>query len=253
MIPYLRLYDSSIFNYLRYEVIPLHFSERVTNDSLVQVEDSNTYALDSTMEPSPVSYGRGFVLFDESTVNGRQVADTSAEQTSTITVNGASSYTIDYVGGRILNPNTPPTSITYKWYYVSVMQGWPGTTPPPLPCVALTMDSTQKSPFQLGGGTKDTIKATLHVFATSEAEKKDITDVLYQALYCRSIPIRNWHQGSYLDYDGSFTGFAPTTVSGLSGGYFKDVKTSLTDSRTSWSELNRYRSKIDFVFEVYKD
>ncbi len=253
MIPYLRLYDSSIFNYLKYEVIPLHFAERVNNDSLVKVADSNIYALSSSMEPSPVSYGRGFVLFDEDTVNGRLVADTSVEQTNAVTVNGASSYTIDYVGGRIINPDTPPTSISYKWYYVSVMQGWPGTTPPPLPCVALDVESTQKSGFQLGGGTKDTIKATLHVFATSEAEKMDITDVLYQALYGRSISIRNWHEGSYLDYNGTYTGFSPSVIPGLSNGYFSDVKTTLTASRASWSELNRHRSKIDFVFEVYKD
>jgi hypothetical protein len=209
--------------------------------------------INSSRDPSPFSHGRGLVLFDEETVNGRLVADTTAEQSSQITVNGASSYTIDYARGRVLNPNTTPTSITYRWYYVSVIQGWPGTEPPPLPCVALDIDSTSITGFQLGGGSKDIVKGTIHIFATSEAEKKDITDLIYQSLYNRSLPINNWHQGDYLDYNGSYTGFTPTTVSGISSGFFKEVKASYVSDRFSWSELNRHRSKLDFVFEVYKD
>src|SRR6188508_1377938 len=224
MIPYLRLYDSSIYNYLRYEVIPLHFSELVVDDPLV-LESTGVYKVDfSGQPPAPDSMGRGFVLFDEATVNGRLFADTTAEQTAQVTVVGPTSYEVDYVGCRILNPDAPPTSITYKWYYVSVIQGWPGSEPPPLPIVALDIDKTDKDGFQLGGGSKDTIQGSVYVFATDEAEKKDITDVIFQAMFNRTLPIFNWHQMSYLDHDGTYAGQTPTTVSGLSTGYFKDVK-----------------------------
>lgn len=253
MIPYLRLYDSSIYNYLRYEVIPLHFSERVENDLLVYDAKSDSYVLNSKMQPSPVSTGRGFVLFDEDTVNGRLVANTTSEQASQVAVSGPSVYDIDYVNGRILNADSPPTSISYRWYYVSFIQGWPGSDPPPLPCVALDIETNKKAGYQLGGGSKDTVHGAVHVFATSEAEKKDITDTIYQAMYNRTISIRNWHEGSYLDYDGTYTGFVPGPVEGVSNGFFKDVTASYVSARLSWSELNRYRSKLDFVFEVYKD
>lgn len=253
MIPYLRLYDSSIFNYLRYEVIPLHFSEQVVNAPLV-LESTGVYRVDfPDVPPAPDSYGRGFVLFDEFTVNGRLVADTTDEQSNQISVTGATSYDIDYVRCRILNPNSAPTSITYKWYYVSVIQGWPGAEPPPLPIVALDIDESDKDGFQLGGGSKDTIEGSIYVFATDETEKKDITDLIFQSLYNRTLPIYNWHQVSYLGQDGTYTGQTPTTVSGLSNGYFKEVKAIYTGARMDWSEINRHRSRIDFTFEVLKD
>ncbi len=253
MLPFLRLYDSSIFNYIRYEVIPLYYSERVENDPLIFNSTNNSYTVDFTSTPSPSSPGRGFVLFDEYTVNNNLVADTSSEQTNQIIVNGASSYEIDYVGCKILNPNTPPTSITYSWYYVSVIQGWPGAEPPPLPIVALDIDATTKAGYQLGGGSKDIVRGSVYIFATSEAEKKDITDIIYQSLFNRTLPIRNWHQVNYLDYDGTYTGLTPTTVSGLSNGFFKEVDAVYEGARMDWSELNRHRSRVDFVFEVYKD
>ncbi len=253
MIPYLRLYDSSIFNYLRYEVIPLHFSERVENDSLIYEASENAYKVKFSVQPSPDSMGRGFVVFDEMTVSGRLVADTSAEQTNQVTVVGASSYNIDYINGRILNPDATPSLITYRWYYVSVIQGWPGVNPPPLPVVALDIDATTKAGYQLGGGSKDTIRGSVYVFATSEAEKKDITDVIYQAFFNRSLPINNWHEVNYLNYDGTYTGLVPTTVSGITKGYFKEVNANYTGARLDWSELNRHRARVDFVFEVLKD
>jgi hypothetical protein len=134
-----------------------------------------------------------------------------------------------------------------------VIQGWPGESPPPLPCVAVDIDKTKISGFQLGGGSKDTIKGTIHVFATSEAEKKDLTDLIYQSLFNKSLTINNWHEGDYLDYNGTYTGFTPAPVPGISSGFFKEVDTSFTSQRLSWSELNRHRAKVEFVFEVHKD
>lgn len=252
-VPFLRVYDASIINYLKYEIFPLYFTEQVVNEALVYSADLRGYVTESLMEPLPTSPGRGWAVFDEATVGGRSQVDVTVEQTSQVTVVGASSYTIDYPGGRILTPDTTPTSVSYSWYYVSVVEGWPGTDPPPLPIVAVDIDTTSKSGYQLGGGTKDTIEGTVYVFATSEAEKKDITDIIYQAFYNRSLLIGNWHEGTYLDFDGTYTSFLPSAVSGLSSGVFKDVTARLNGPRIDWSEVNRHRSSVNFVFEVFKD
>jgi len=252
-IPYLRIYDASVINYLKYEVIPVNFTEQVVNEPLVFDSSLGGYVTQSSMLPLPTSPGRGWALFDEAEVNGRTVIDTSAEQTSQVTVNGAATYTIDYPGGRILSPDTVPTSVSYSWYYVSLIEGWPAGDPPPLPVIAVDVDKTNKAGYQLGGGTKDIVEGSVYVFATSETEKKEITDVIYQALYNRTLSIRNWYEGSYLDFNGTYTGFQPTTVSGLSSGAFTEVSANLRGPRMDWSEVNRHRSRVTFTLEVYKD
>jgi hypothetical protein len=252
-IPYLRIYDASIVNYLKYQVLPLNFTEYIQDEPLVFSAELNGYVAVTAMEPSPTSRGRGWALFDEQIVNGRTVVDVTSEQSAQVTVTGASSYTIDYPGGRILSPDSPPSTVSYSWYYVSLVEGWPGIDPPPLPCVAVDIDQTTKTGYQLGGGSKDIIKGTVYVFASNETEKKEITDVIYQSLYSRTLPVRNWHEGSYLDFNGTYTGFSPTTVSGLSTGAFVDVKANLAGPRFDWSEINRHRAQVDFTFEVYKD
>jgi hypothetical protein len=252
-IPYLRIYDASIINYLKYEVLPLNFTETIVNEPLVYSEALQGYVTEPLMVPSPTSAGRGWSLFDETTIGNRTTINTTAEQAANISVTGASTYTIDYLQGRIINPDTTPTTVSYSWYYVSLVEGWPGVDPPPLPAVAVDIDSTVKMGYQLGGGTKDVIRGSVYVFATSETEKKEITDVIYQSFYNRTIPIGNWHEGGFLDFDGTYSGFQPTTVSGLSSGYFVNVEARLDGPRDDWSELNRYRSRITFVFEVYKD
>lgn len=251
--PYLRVYDASIVNYIKYEVLPVHFTETIEDEPLVFDSNLGGYVTNSLMEPSPTSRGRGWVLFDEVEVNGRTFVDTTAEQTNQITVVGASSYTIDYINGVVKNPDTAPTSVTYSWYYVSLVEGWPGIDPPPLPVVAVDIDNTKKNPFQLGGGSRDIITGAVYIFATSEVEKKEITSVIEQSLYNKTLVIGNWHEGGYLDFDGTYTGFQSTTVSGVSVGYFTNVSSDLKGPRMDWSEINRHRSKVSFTFEVNKD
>lgn len=252
-IPYLKIYDASIINYLKYQVLPVHFTEQVVDEPLEYDSELGGWVVVNLMSPSPTSPGRGWALFDEVEVNGLTVVDTSAEQTTQVVVTGASTYDINYLNGAIINPDTDPTSVTYNWYYVSLVEGWPSAEPPPNPVVAVDIDKTVKSGFQLGGGTKDIIHGSVYVFASSESEKKDITDVIYQSMYNRTIPIGNWHEGTYIDFDGTHTGFQPTSVSGLSSGAFVDVEANLNGPRMDWSEVNRHRSRIRFVFEVYKN
>ena len=253
MIPYLRLYDSSVHNYLKYEIIAPRFTETEEDIPLVFDSTLNGYIADTDMTPSPTSRGRGWAIFDENTVNGRIVVDTTAEQTTKVNIAGASTFDIDYANGRILNWDTAPTTATYDWYYVSVIQGWPGLAPPELPVVAIDLEQSIKTGYQLGGGTKDILRGAVHIFATSHGEKLDLADVVYHALFNRQITIGNWHEGSYLDFDGTYSGFVPTTVSGLSTAYFTDVQSSLVGPILEWSELNRYRASITFGLEVLKN
>lgn len=253
MIPYLRIYDLSVINYLKYEVLPPAFTESVEGELLVpHATIAGSYVTNSTIEPSPVSPGRGWVPFDEAVVGGNLVVDTTAEQAGQITVYGATTYKIDYPNGRIFDVDAVPTSVDYNWNYVSVIEGWPGSEPPPLPIVAVDMERALKSGYQLGGGSRDTVDGTVYVFATDEGEKRDITDVIYQSFFSRTIPIRNWHEGGYLDYDGTYADFSPAPVSGLSQAAFLNVEAALNISHADWSELNRHRSKISFTLEVFK-
>ena len=175
-IPYLRVYDASIINYLKYEVLPVYFTERIVNEPLVYSDSLGGYVTQASMVPNPTSMGRGWALFDEVVVGNRVIVDATTEQSTQVTVSGADTYQIDYPGGRIINPNTAPMSVSYSWYYVSLVEGWPGSEPPPTPIVAVDVDRTVKEGYQLGGGTKDILHGSVYVFASSETEKKEITE-----------------------------------------------------------------------------
>jgi hypothetical protein len=254
MIPFLRIYELSIINYLKYEVIPVHFLEESPSETLVLDSTLGGYVPQTLLLPSPTSRGRGWAFFDEATVNGQIIIDVSAEQTSRVAVTGATTFTIDYVNGVIKNPDTAPTSITYFWNYISFVEGWPGEFPPPLPVVAVDINVSERQGYQLGTGSRDVIHGSVYIFATSEQEKRDIASVINDGLHNRTLAIKNWHEGSYLDYDGTFnTDFSPTTVSGVGLGVFKNVVSNLTGPRADWSEVNRHRSRVDFEFEVFRD
>jgi hypothetical protein len=254
MLPYLRIYVTSIVNYIKYEVLPINFLEYVEGLPLIPGSVAGTYIIDSAeLSPNPAGAGRGFFPFDESSVGGKPYIDTTSEQTTRITVNGASSYDIDYLTGTIKNVDATPSSVDFYWNYVSVVEGWPGIDPPEIPIVAVDIQTKQGQGYQLGLGTKDIVSGSIHIFSSSESEKQEITDAIHVGLDSRSISIVDWTNGGYLNYDGSFnTSFAPTTVSGVSSGFFTNVVSRLDLPRFDWSELNRHRSKITFEFEVYR-
>ena len=253
-IPYLKIYELSVANYLKYEVLPKQFLEQEQNVALIYDASLDGYVSQSNMIPSPVSAGRGWAFFDELSISGNVVIDTTAEQTSRVSVIGASTYDIDYNNGIIYNPDSTPTAVSYYWNYVSFILGWPGTDPPPLPVVALDVDESVRQGIQLGGGSNDILSCSLYVFATSEIEKLEIIGQLYDALYNRTLTIQDWHEGSYLNFDGTFnTSFTPTPVSGLGHGFFSNVISSSSGPRVGWSEVNRHRGKITFDLEVLRD
>jgi hypothetical protein len=249
----LRLERISLFNYIKYEVIPTEFSERASNEALVYDAALNAYTPDTSLDPSPTSEGRGWVFFDDSTVDGRIVVDSSQVQTSKISVVGASSYTINYTNGRITNPNTVPTSISYFWNYVSVIDRWLDTTPPPLPCVSLKIEESRKSGFQLGGGVKNTRTVYFDIFATSSAEREDISELIHNNLFNRRITIKDFSSGDYLNYDGTFNTSLSLPLDTLGSIFFLDVVQRNINLPNEWSDLNKYRSTVIGTYESLVD
>ena len=254
MIPYLRLYTLSIFNYIKYEVLPKSFTEEVTGSTLTQ-DITGNYVIDTNPKsyPNPLGEGRGLVMFDEVLVGTQLISDLTSEQTTKCNVPGVATYSIDYLNGRVLNASSAPTTIDYSWNYVSTIIGWPGDEPPQLPIVAIVLDSSSGSGFQLGGGVKDSVKGDIHVFATSELEKQDISNAIYKSLNNKSLTIGNWHEGSFSGFEGEYTGFVPQQEVTVTRGALLDVSTNLVLNNFDWSELNRYRSSIRFSMEVLAD
>lgn len=242
----------SLYYYLKYEVISPAFAENVTNDSLEYDASLGGYVAQATgVEPSPTSEGRGWVFFDDTLVGDKYVVDTSAEQTSKVSVTGASSYTVDYVRGVIKNPDATPTSVSYYWNYVSVLKYWPGVTPPPLPFVTISIESTTKEGFQLGGGVKNIRRVYIDIFATNTLERDDLTDTIQTALFDRTIAIKDFSTGSYLKYDGTFDTSLSLPLDSLGYMYMMDAEARNVHISSDWTEINKYRSTISSMYESF--
>lgn len=246
----LSLEQMAVYNYLKYEIVSPNFSEQVSGDSLTYDASLGGYVADATnVIPSPVSNGRGWVFFDDSLVDGSYIVNADAEQSSKVVVAGASSYTLDYARGVIKNPNTVPTAVSYYWNYVAVLKHWPGVTPPELPFVTIGIESSIKRGLQLGGGTRNIRSLYVDVFATSALERDDITDVIHTALFNRTITIKDFSGGGYLNYDGTFNSSLVLPL-----GTFGHICTTDTSSRVlrngaDWTDINKFRSVISCTYE----
>jgi hypothetical protein len=249
----LRLENSSIFNYMKYEVISPQFTEQATNESLSYNSSTGGYVAQSSYVPSPISDGRGWVFFDDTTVNGRIVVDASQEQNAKVTVTGASSYTINYLTGAIHNPNGVPTAVSYYWNYVSVISYWPGTNPPPLPFISMSIDSNKKEGFQLGGGVKNVRKVYFDIFASSASERDDLSDAVHSALFNRTITMKDFSDGNYLNYDGTFNTNLSYPLDILGNVRFIEIEHKNLHSVGDWSDLQKYRSIVSGTYESYVD
>lgn len=248
----LRLENTSLFNYIFYQVISPQFSEQLEED-LVYNPSTGVYEVRSRMEPSPTSEGRGWVFFDDSLVNGDYIVDTSAEQTSKVSVTGASSYTINYLNGTISNPDTTPTSVSYYWNYVAVLPRWPGTKPPPLPFVSLKIESSEKTGFQLGGGVRDLRTVYFDIFATSDEERDDISEAIHSAIFNRNISIKDFSDGWYLNYDGTFNTSLSLPLSSLGSLRFIEANHKNLHFSDDWTGFNKYRSVVSGTYESFVD
>lgn len=262
----------SIQHWLREAILPLRWVERIENVDLLYSPERQRFEAWPVWLPNFLDEGRGWVYF-ENVGSGGCVLNSvpTEEQTSRITVfneNGVvisgTHYKVNYRDGAIVanggtvTPQGIPTTINFTQHYVSLIDGWPGTEPPDPPIVAIQTENFDKRPFQLGGGRKAVRNYTLHLFCTSSAERDDLTEFLYDALYNRHIPIIDYREGEPLKYDGTFN---PTYSGSLlrihtnddALLYFRDVRSEYINVRQNWNDLNRWRSKITFTVESYRD
>ena len=269
----MKLEDMSIQHWIKEAILPLKWVEKVTSCPLVYSTARVRYEADIIWLPNFLDEGRGWVYFEN--VGSQSCVLNSvptAQQTTRVTVYNASAgvispshYTINYADGAILvngggltTPDGTPTTVDFVQHYVSVMDGWPGTEPPDPPIVAIQTEDFDKQPFQLGGGRKAVRRYTIHVFATSSAERDDLTEFLYDALYNRHVPVIDYRSGEPLHYDGTFDTTYSGTILTLNNNddallYFRDVKGKNINARPDWSDLNRWRSMITFTTESYRD
>lgn len=266
-----RMEDMSLQTWLKHVLLPLKWIEKVVNVPLEFNGDKNRFEAQIVWLPNFLDEGRGWTIFDPQGFNSCVVNNIpSAEQTSRITVyneNGSvinpSNYVVNYSEGSILaingtsTPEGVPTSIDFYQQYVSVIDGWPGTNPPSTPIVAVETGPYQKDPLQLGPGRITRRNMTVHIFATSSAERDDLTEFLLDAFNNRHLPIFDFRQGEPLNYDGTFNQNWTGKLLKLHTNddalfYFRKVRADTISSRSEWGDLNRWRSKVTFVSEAYR-
>jgi len=279
----LRQEDASVYSYLKEVVLTsfIEFQEKdtVTYSDVLSNSTYRVYTTNTDLEPSPFSRGRGIVYFDdlsnEQLVNSTTYSGTKEQKTrvrlydESYSVIGDTTYIVDYVDGSLLTLyDVTPVYIDYYWHYVSLVDEWSLVATTKAPIVVLDIDSTKKEGFQLGGGKKVTRKGSLVIFASSSAERNDITEVLYDSLYLKSCALYDFPKGAALEYDGTFKGrketlnkdtnlYGRTTVSGSSNLKFENVEMKhislpLTETfGTLPTDLNAYRARIKFDLVSY--
>lgn len=284
----LRKEDLSVYLYLKDRLLA-DFIEFEEKDELLYSNDlssdtTDVYQIQSFSEPSPYERGRGLVYFDDLT--GQQLVNDTTfsgtpEQSNRVTVYDTDlnvisdqNYMIDYIDGRIITTTSVvPKYIDYFWNYVSVVDEFSAITAADPPVVVLDIHGTDKTGYQLGAGKKVIRKVMVHIFASSPAERNDLTEAIYDGLYLKCCPLYELSQGSVLEYDGTFFGrkynlnkdetlFSRATVSGTSRLLFDHVSSrninlplAMTKGRdeVTLSDLNAYRSKITFDLLSYTD
>lgn len=268
-----KMEDMSLQHWIKGVLIPMKWVERVTNVPLVFNADKARFDAQIVWLPNFLDEGRGWVYFDG--VSSSACVRTSVpneEQTTRITLfneTGStidpSHYTVNYTEGAITavgtttTPDGVPTTIEFTQYYVGVIDGWPGTETPELPFVAIEMEGYKKVPRQLGSGRIARRNCTVHIFATSSSERDDLTEFLYDAFYERHIPILDFREGEPLNYDGTYNTTFSGTLLQLANNddslfYFRNVQSDYINTRRSdFNDINRWRSKITFVAESYRD
>lgn len=260
---------------------------------------------DSDLTPLPTDYGRGWVFFDcplldddgecIDNVNEHYVLVSGTDALGafcmgtpeqdmrvclydeSLTVISGAQPLIDYADGCIVfsDGSLTPKYVDYYWNYVSVLDAWPVGNAPEPPVVVLALDQTNKGGYQLGGGILIRRQGKLHIFASSSAERADLTEVLYDSLYHKCIPVFEFTTGDVLDSDGTFYGrknnnnkltslFNRITLNDL--GYLhggmtfhnveaRNVKTQLLlDGHQGTIQaglLNAYRATISFEIQTY--
>lgn len=306
----LRKEDLSLYIYIK-DVVLRRFVEEVDFSPLDLVEEMSIdgnyvyAAVPLDRSPEPFERGRGMLYFDlpdsqytctiSPTVSGfngdGDIAYGVPEQSNKVYLYETTSsgivevswidYMIDYTDCRIITKrqlNEP--YLSYKWNYVSVVDEWGYVTSANPPVVVVDISSTSKEGYQLGGGKSTTRRVDLHVFASNQAERNDITEALYDGLYNKSCALYDFRSGTVLDFDGTFYGrkhlqdriptpvdktgylFDNTEVTGISSIKFENVSArnvrmypimSSENDNTTLSDLNAYRATVSLDIQTYDD
>jgi hypothetical protein len=258
----LRKEDISLHHFIRNRVLG-DFIETEKSISLAYMPDvssesgSAVYQINTSMNPNPFSFGRGLAYIDS--------YDYYTEQSGSVVVyNNVGSiidnvnYEIDYIDGRIIFANTSynPSIVDYRWYYVSIVDEWEHIQSADVPVVVIDIASFNKEGFQLGGGKKIPRRVNLHIFSSSQSEREDLTEALYDGLYLKQCPLQGLSHGTMLDWDGRWNvNYIFSTISGSSYLNFDNIRARNIYPRlmmipssdmTQLSDLNRYRSRISF-------
>lgn len=191
-------------------------------------------------------------------------------------------YQIDYNRGRIRfpAPTTPsgvvssgltPSSIDYRFHYVSVLDGWPTDSKiPELPFVSVYKDLDEGYGLQIGPGVKFCRDYIIDVFATSSQERSRILDTLYQGLYNKHCPVIDFNRiGQPLEAHGvinenfiqtiNFNGKNYRSYLTLNPGngdvlYFVNVEIYYdTSPRSTMSQSMRHMGKIKLKTKSFSD
>ena len=259
----LRREDLSLHNYIKNNALQ-NFIEEEKNIPLSYLEDQSTvgsyvYESVTNMQPLPTSRGRGWLYLDNPGDKIEQTnSGTIAVYDSEYDIIDPSNYMIDYVSGRIIlsDPGIIPYHVTYKWHYVSVIDEWRDVQEvSELPIIVVGVNKTSKLGFQLGGGKFVPRQVDINIFASNSAERDDVTETLYDALYQKSCIYQSFPKGTMLDWDGTWNNnYEYATISGSSNLKFTNVIATTVRVATATpsmdttilSDINRYRSRISF-------
>jgi hypothetical protein len=258
----LRKEDLSLHHYIRFNVLN-EFIETDTNATLRYNEEQSTppnsmvYDSVTSMLPIPTSLGRGWSYIDT-------YGDITEQQNSVIVYDSVGSvisgaeYMVDYIDGRVITSGTVvPATVTYKFFYVSVVNEWEDVYAAGVPVVSIHLDGFEKEGFQLGGGRKPIRRGHFHIFATNQGERDDLKELLYDGIYNKCVPNQNWPKGTMLDWNGTFSDhYEYELILYHSNLHCENVRAvnlhppllggiPRTDI-TMLSDLNRYRARIDF-------
>lgn len=264
----LRKEDLSLIHYLRFNVLTeyVEWETSVPLTYLPDVSTTGSYVYESTsnMDPTPTSLGRGWVYLDAYEDNTEQ-QNSVIVRDDTGTIVSGSEYMIDYVDGRVITSGSfTPGTVDYKYFYVAIVNEWGFVETAGAPVVVVDLSSFNKEGFQLGGGRRVPRKGRLFVFASDRAERDDITEMLYDGIYQKCVPNQNWPKGSLIDWNGTFNDdYVYETIQYHSQLQFENVSSKniyppmlggipRTDV-TMLSDLNRYRSRIDFEMFHYEE
>jgi len=257
----LRKEDLSLMHYLRFNVLDEYIETDVDVD-LDLIDDlsssvSQVYEAQSSVIPVPTGLGRGWVYLDS-------YANTSEQQNSVMvydsvdTLISGSEYLVDYIDGRVITSGSiTPASVTYKYFYVSLVNEWEDVEAAGPPVVVVNLESFTKVGFQLGGGRRVPRRGHLHIFASTRAERDDLLEMLYDGINQKCCSNQNWTNGTMIDWNGTFNNdYVYETIQHHSSLQFENViarnvnppllsgipRTDLT----MLSDLNKYRARIDF-------